>query len=246
MFINPFLLDYFWFPRIPANCEKPPTIYAILNSIVNFDKNPKEKIKNLAKYGREKIFDFSYPLSEKIDKEEFECMILNHYLMRRINFDTVTAFRIQLNVRLNEIMPMYNKLFDLLYDNDLFGEITKRDGTDNRTTNNSSNTQNTVSNTSSNETIADLRHSDTPQDKINNLKDGKYVTDADYNKTNSNDSSRSDGNSFNESNGTDDNVYHETISKINLFEIYNKFNEEINHIYSLIFKDLDELFYSIE
>ena len=66
--------------------------------------------------------------------------------MIRIGFDTVTAFRIQLNVKLNEIMPLYNKMFDLLYDNDLFGEITKRDGTDNRTTQNTSISENTVNN----------------------------------------------------------------------------------------------------
>ena len=85
MIYNPFfLIDYFWFPKIPENCDKPPTLYSIMNSIVNFGKEDKEKIKDLAKYSREIIFDFDYPLSEKIDKEEFECMILNHYMMRRI------------------------------------------------------------------------------------------------------------------------------------------------------------------
>ena len=67
------------FPVIPNNCEKPPTLYAILNSIVNYDKEDKTKIKDLAKEGREKIFDFDYPLSDKLDKEEFECLILNKF-----------------------------------------------------------------------------------------------------------------------------------------------------------------------
>lgn len=243
---NPFfLIDYFWYPPIPTNCEKPPTVYSILESIVNFGEDDKQKIKDLAKYGRSTIFNFDYPLSEKITKEEFECMILNHYLMRRIGFDTVTAFRIQLNVKLNEIMPMYNKLFDLLYDNDLFGEITKRDGTDNRTIQNTSTSQNTVNNNSSNETISDLRNSKLPQNKLSNVRDGSYVTDYNYNKTNSEDTSESKGNSSNNTNGKDDNIYHETISKVNMFDIYTKFNSEIKHIYSLIFNDLDELFYSL-
>ena len=244
--MNPFfLLNYFWFPRIPNNCEKPPTIYSILESIVNFGKDEKEKIKDLAKYGREKIFDFSYPLTDKITKEEFETMILNHYMMRRIGFETVTAFKIQLNVKLNEIMPIYNKMFDLLYDNDLFGEITKRDGTDNRNTKNNSVTTNDIENESENDTITDTRKSDTPQDKLENVRDGKYVTEYEYNTTNSKDKAKSKGNSTNETTGLDNNVYHETISKVNMFDIYTKFNEEMKSIYGMIFSDLDELFYSL-
>ena len=247
MMFNPFLINYFWFPRIPQNCTKPPTIYAILESIVNYGKecNDREKIKDLAKYGRTTIFNFDYPLTSKLNKEDFECMILNHYMMRRIGFDTVTAFRIQLNVRLNEIMPIYNKMFDLLYNNDLFGEITKRDGTDNRTMSNISKTKNTVENESQNETIADLRNSKMPQNKLENIRNGSYVTDYNYNQTNSNDNSTSTGNSENESSGNDENVYHETVSKINMFDIYTKFNEEMKSIYSMIFNDLDELFYSV-
>ena len=243
---NPFyLIDYFWFPRIPTNNEKPPTIYSILESIVNYGTDDKQKIKDLAKEGRTTIFNFDYPLSDKVTREEFECMILNHYLMRRIGFDTVTAFRIQLNVKLNEIMPTYNKMFDLLYNNDLFGEITKKDGTDNRKTENKSETENTLNNKSENETISDLRNSKLPQNKLQNLRDGSYVTDYNYNTTNSNDNSNSKGTSSSNTNGSDTNEYHETTSRIDMFDIYTKFNSEIKHIYTLIFNDLDELFYSL-
>jgi len=243
---NPFyLIDYFWFPRIPTNNEKPPTIYSILESIVNYGTDDKQKIKDLAKEGRTTIFNFDYPLTDKVTKEEFECMILNHYLMRRIGFDTVTAFRIQLNVKLNEIMPTYNKMFDLLYNNDLFGEITKKDGTDNRKTENKSETENTINNKSENETISDLRNSKLPQNKLQNVRDGSYVTDYNYNTTNSNDNSNSKGTSSSNVNGSDTNEYHETTSRIDMFDIYTKFNSEIKHIYTLIFNDLDELFYSL-
>ena len=246
MIYNPFyLIDYFWFPQLPSNCEKPPTVYSILESIVNYGKDDKQKIKDLAKEGRSTIFNFDYPLTDKVNKEEFECMILNHYLMRRIGFDTVTAFRIQLNVKLNEIMPVYNKMFELLYNNDLFGEITKKVGTDNRTTENNSTTENTLNNNSENETISDLRNSKLPQNKLQNLRDGSYVTDYNYNTTNSNDKSNSSGTSSSNANGTDNNEYNETISRIDMFDIYTKFNSEIKHIYTLIFNDLDELFYSL-
>ena len=108
-----------FYPFLPPNCNKPPTIYTILESIVNpdvdlNDPSPEVKIKDLAKTGRSTIFNFDYPLTSNITKEKFETIILNHFLQRRIGFETVTAFRIQLDVKLNEIMPLYNKMFDAL------------------------------------------------------------------------------------------------------------------------------------
>lgn len=237
--------NLFFVPFIPVMNEKPPTVYSILESIVNYGKTDKTKIKDLAKEGRSTIFDFDYPLSSKITKEDFECMILNHFLMRRIGTDTVTAFKIKLNVKLNEIMPMYNKLIDLLYEENAFGEITKRTGKDNRIIQND--TSNEMENTANteNENIADRRGSNTPQNQLQNVRDGKYVTEYHYDKDNgkSKDTSKTNGKS--NSNTKDDNTYEETTSRINLFEIYSKLNEEIKNIYTMIFKDLDSLFYQL-
>ena len=140
------------FPPLPNDISEPPTLYSLLESIVNFDALNKTKIKDLAKMGRSTIFDFNYPLTSNISKEDFECMILNKFLMRRIGFDTLTAFKIQLNVKLNEIMPAYNKLFDSLNGWNLFndGEIERRI---NEETNSS-----TTSTTSSNSGTEDLRY----------------------------------------------------------------------------------------
>ena len=237
------------YPFIPRNCDKPPTIYSILESIVNYGKDDKTKIKDLAKVGRTKIFDFDYPLSDKISKEEFECMILNHYITRRIGFDTPTLFKIQLNVKLNEIMPMYNKMFDSISGWDIFkdGEKTTRYGTDNREINSSSNTENSLHNTSNSENTSDRRASDTPQNELDNVRDGKYVTGYNYDTNNAKDKSDSNGTSQNTTNTNDDNTYNEIIEKTNAnkIEILKQMQQEIKSIYSLIFKDLDDLFYSI-
>lgn len=234
---NYFLL----FPRIPTMNEKPPTVYSILQSIVNFGKEEQTKIKDLAKTGRTTIFDFDYPLTDKINKETFECMILNHFLMRRIGFDTVTAFKIQLNVKLNEIMPLYNKMFNAMDNWDIFndGEKTTRNGTDNRTTNIT--TTNTLQNTS--ETTSDRRYSELPQSEIDNVKNANYLTD--YNFDTNNDVSNSSGNS--ENNTKDDNTYNETIEKTpsDKIAIYKEFQENLKTIYGMIFKDLDCLFYQL-
>ena len=85
--IYPFLMP----PAYP-DYNIPPTLYVVLESMVNFSSENKVKIKDLAKEGREKIFDFQYPLSDKIIKEDFECLILNHFMMRRIGFETIIIF----------------------------------------------------------------------------------------------------------------------------------------------------------
>jgi len=237
--------NLFFVPFIPVMNERPPTLYSLLQSIVNYGKDEQTKIKDLAKAGRTKIFDFDYPLSDKITKEDFECMILNHFIMRRIGFDTLTAFKIQLDVKLNEIMPMYNKLIDLLYEENAFGEITKKTGKDNRVVQNATTNEMENSSNTSHENISDRRGSDTPQNHLENVRDGSYVTEYHYDKDNSKNTDTSKSNGKSNSNTKDDNVYEETTSRINLFEVYAKLNEEIKNIYTMIFKDLDCLFYQL-
>lgn len=261
--IFPYIDNNYFLPFlfIPANCEKPPTVDTILESIVNYGKDEKTKIKDLAKVGRTTIFDFDYPLTDKISKEDFECMILNHFLMRRIGFETVTAFRIQLNVKLNEIMPVYNKMFDALENWNIFddGEITERTGTDNRTqnsTNESTNeTENSLSNSSTTATTntSDRRNSELPQNQLEDLRNGSYVTNYNYDtETNSGqDSSQSQGTSTSTNNTTnnltDNNIYNETIkrSPADKITIYKEFQENLKSIYGMIFKDLECLFYQL-
>lgn len=218
---------------LPVDYDIPPTIYAILNSYVNFDSEVKTKIKDLAKVGREVIFDFDYPLTDNVSKEDFECMILNNFLMRRIGYDTLTAFKIALDVKLNEIMPKYNKLFDSMIGWDLFsdGESITR---------NKNNTLNsTASSTGTGSNISDRRYSDTPQNQLSDIRDGKYVTDYNYDT----DTSSTTNNSTDSSTGTETEVINKTIGDKN--SLYKIFSKEINNVYTLIFKDLEPLFYGL-
>lgn len=253
MFLFPYIDNGYplIYPFLPRNCDLPPTIYSILDSIVNFGKPENEKIKvpQLSENGRSTIFNFDYPLSNNISKEKFETMILNHFLLRRIGFDTVTSFVVQLNVKLNEIMPMYNKMFDAIDGWDIFkdGEKITRYGTDNREINSTSNTENTLHNKSNSENISDRRYSDTPQNELDNIKDGKYVTEFNYDTNNAEDISDSNGTSQNTTNTNDDNNYNEITEKTNAnkIEILKQMQQEIKSIYSLIFKDLECLFYQL-
>ena len=259
---------------IPSNCSKPPSLFYLLESIVNHNVDlnepaPDVKIKDLAKIGRTTIFNFDYPLSTHITKEKFETMILNHYLMRRINFDTLTAFRIQLDVKLNEIMPIYNKMFDSLENWNIFedGETTKRESIDERNINVNSNTKNEVASntnneinsniTNSSENTQDLRNSKLPQNEIQNVKDGKYLSEYNYNSNNanSNDISNQTGTSNNTTNTKTDNITNtndnnnenETITRspADKISIYKSMQDDIKSIYTLIFDELDELFYGV-
>lgn len=249
---------FMFYPFLPPNCNLPPTIYTILESIVNPDVDlnnpaPEVKIKDLAKAGRSTIFNFDYPLTSNITKEKFETMILNHFLQRRIGFETVTAFRIQLDVKLNEIMPLYNKMFDALENWEIFndGEVTTRTGTDTTTSQNTNNTSNSLTNQSSTSTTdtSDRRNSELPQNQLEDLRNGSYVTNYNYdtNTNNGQDSSTSQGSSQATNNGTDNKQYSETITRTpaDKIAILKEMQENIKSIYTMIFKDLECLFYQL-
>lgn len=203
----------------------PPTLYAIMNSIANYNSETETKIRNLAKATHNKIFDFDYPLSSAMSKEDFECQILNHYIMRRINFDTFNAFQIYLENKLNEILPFYNKLFDSLNDFNLFndGEKITRNLTENGTS--SLNSTNDI----------ESRMSEYPLGQLSDINDGNYVSTQNL----------SNGSSVN--NGATNNNTVETINRspIDKMDLYQKYLETKSSIMTMIYKDLDILFYGI-
>ena len=226
--VYPFIIP----PAYP-DYNLPPTLYRLLNSIVNFDAEEQTKIKNLAAAGREDIFDFEYPLSTHVDKEDFECLILNHFLMRRIGYDTLNAFKIALNVKMNEIMPMYNKMFDMLDGWNIFndGEITSRTVTDSGT--------NSLNNITTSQNTSDRRYSETPQQQLQNVRDGKYITDYNYDTDNGSVSSSSAG--------TDSRSTLESITRTpsDKMKLYKEFIENKKSIMTMIFEEIEPLFYGL-
>ena len=231
--------------KLGISQDEPPTIYALLNSYVNFANDTPTKIKDLASAGRAMFFDFDYPLATGMTKSEFECMILNHFMMRRIGYETVTAFKMALNVKLNEIMPMYNKLFESINSWDIFddGEIMDRSVTDSRSVSNagtSSGTNNTINSASS-----DQRYSDTPQNALQDVRDGQYVTEYNYNQdsaSSSNATSATTSNNTIEGGSQTERIVRTPSDKMHL---YTEFLKNRQNIYTMIFKDLDSLFYQI-
>ena len=249
-------LDYPLVPNLRKlwnDFDIPPTVYSILNSYVNFGKEDKTKIADLAKAGRAVFFDFDYPLAEGWSKEDFETMVLNHFLMRRIGYETVTAFKIALNVKLNEIMPEYNRLFMSIKNWDLFkdGELVTRDLTDNKNSNSTvQNNQTSTSNgTDTASGTSDRRYSDTPQNQLADVRSGSYVTEYNYdqNTNNATSTNTSTVNANGTNTSTDSTAQHETITRspADKIRLYSEFLTAKQNLYTMIFKDLDSLFYQL-
>ena len=230
---RPYRIYPFIIPPAFPDYNLPPTLYRLLNSLVNYDEEEQTKIKDLAAAGREEIFDFEYPLSSHVEKEDFEVLILNHFLMRRIGYDTLNAFKIALNVKLNEIMPIYNKMFDMLDGWDIFndGEEVSRTVSDA-----GSNSLNNITSTSN---ISDRRYSDTPQNQLTNVQNGSYITDYNYDTDTGSVSSSAAGSD------TRYTVESITRSPSDKMKLYKEFIENKKSIYTMIFEDLDVLFYGL-
>lgn len=192
---------------------EPPTLYSIMNSMANYGQEEQTKIRNLAQATHSKIFDFNYPLSSKVNREDFECQILNHYIMRRIGFETFTAFKIYLENKLNEILPYYNIMFDSLADYNLFndGETITRSKTDNGTSGTST------------------KFSQYPLNQLNDIDNNSYVST----QTVSNGSANTTTNEI------------EKRTSIDKMDLYLKYLETKNSIMTMIYKDLDILFYGL-
>ena len=199
--------------------------------------------------GKELFFDFDYPLATGINKDDFEVMILNHFLMRRIGYETVTAFKIALDVKLNEIMPLYNKLFESIENWNLFndGETINRNVINNSNSiNTNTNTNITTSNGTTNNT-SDRRFSETPENKLSDIRDGNYVSEYNYDQDNGSVNNTTNSNTNANSSTSDNASTSENIVRTpgNKMELYAEFLKNRQNIYTMIFKDLDPLFYQI-
>lgn len=61
---------------------------------------------------RANVFDFDYPIFDETYRPVLEKKILKHYYTREICAETVGLWKHFLSMRMNEIMPYYNKLYE--------------------------------------------------------------------------------------------------------------------------------------
>ena len=210
--------------------DEPPTLYSLMESYVNYGKEESEKVKiiNLPEAFKSYLFDFDYPLDNTL-KPSFEENFLNHYMMRRIGFETYMAFKIHLKDKLNTIMPKYNKLL-LEFSNIDFRGVKEihtrsyRKTIDENTTGTSSNT-------------VDNRFSNVPQNEITDVQNGTYMTDYTLNTS----SGRLGGTLSND----EDYLENLEIDKGDPTDEYMKLQDKINNVYDMIYKELNCLFFQV-
>ena len=89
-------------------------------------------ISDIIANSRNKVFDFSYPIFDESYRSVLETKIIKHFYTREICTETVGQWKHFLDMRMNEIMPYYNKLyeselieFNPIYDVDLTRDHNK-------------------------------------------------------------------------------------------------------------------------
>ena len=103
----------------------------ILNLVRQFGTGA--TLKEQINTARSKIFDFDYNLYNCSNissdfKSYFEKQFLQKYLQYEIGFETVELFKLNLETKLNLILPKYNLLFetfDKIHETNLIGESEK-------------------------------------------------------------------------------------------------------------------------
>lgn len=224
---------------------KPLTLLSVLQ-MYDTSAGLTSKISDLSGLYHEEIFDFNYPLTTNVNKDDFEIKILKHFILRRIGFETIQAFKLMLDDKLNTIMPKYNIMLDNYYHNlNLYTKTDTEVEEYEASGSNSGTNSNNTTNSSTNSSTSDNRMSDTPQNAIADVQSGTYVSEYSYNVdsgTNS-DTSVSSGTNTNQS----EDEY--TRTRHNTTNIYGKdileITQNIENVYELIFNDLDELFYQL-
>lgn len=215
------------------------------------------------------MFNFPFPMFQGMTSQELCVQILMHYFMREIGLETVALWKHQLQVRMTGIMPYYVKLAE--------SEISKSEALQNRniienvnrkgdeTTKRNLATEmhqvdtGSQSSTSSGDSTRNGQTlvSDTPQDGLQNVINGTYLSNASVEKDDQIVSNKADvstdraltGNQ--EENEGNEKGYQENVSREtsgfdgDIVDTITRYREAILQIPLMIIKDLSSLFISI-
>ena len=116
------------------------------------------------------VFNFDWPIFDEAYRLGLEEKILRHYYTREIGEETIGLWKLRMEDRLNLIMPKYNQLYESakLEFNPFYDVDYTRRGTNSGEGTSSGTTSSTGNN----------MHSDTPQNGLESILSGEYLTDA--------------------------------------------------------------------
>lgn len=140
------------------------------------------KIRDLVKIN----FDFGlkdYPIFNEDYRSHLNEMIIHHFYMREIGFDTPALFKFKLNQRMAEIMPHYNRLYAEIENTYI---LSSDDTTDTTTYNTKTTNKDETTLDSDNKEL----YQDTPEGVLDDVFNSditstRYATNATRNKTDS-------------------------------------------------------------
>lgn len=229
-------------------------------------------IDDIIEIARKKIFDFQYEIPA-VFKQPLEHKILSHYYMNEIGQETYGVFHLFLKNKMREIMPYYNKLyesvlidFNPMEDIDLTthtaGKSEVNENGNGKTTDvgiDSIEHKGTITDKMSMNDNGKQFYSDTPQNQLSDIDDGKYLTT--YTKNTAN-NEHTNTRTF--TGNKDDGTHNNTINNINerntkgnndvwtitkgktaghtYSQLLNEYRDTIINIDSMIIRDLRNLF----
>ena len=111
------------------------------------------------------LFDFDYPISDQIWKEELERDIINYFYFHEIGSETPDRFKWQFRTRMLLIMPKYVKLYDALQEVNPLATLQMTEESTDRTTSSGSTTTSSTTNTQADDMRTDYPdHADISND----------------------------------------------------------------------------------
>ena len=209
-------------------------------------------VKTLVEHG----FDFgleSYPIFDEGYRPHLNGKIVEHYMLREIAHETPEIFAYRLNVKMNEIMPYYNKIYAAtMRDIDIFSTVdTTTSGTSKQTTtgSQSADTRNVSRGTSQNASEAKATHSTYPNDYEANP-EGLYGTDVNASQTHGSTSSEENsegGSKSASSNKADGESLSRTTGRtVPYADILSRLGDVFYNVDLMVIGELEDLFYGID
>jgi hypothetical protein len=189
------------------------------------------------------IFGTNFPIFDEEYREHLCKKILQHYYTREIAYETPSLWIFKLRVRMNEIMPYYNQMYkSAQLEFDPFKDFEYRvthEGED------SSTGSNEYSDSSNGTTNNVNKYSETPQNGLQGVMSGEYLTTASVDDNSSESSSTSNS----ESTASSTNKWNELLSGKRNGDSYSKLLQDYRNTFINVDLDiinsLSDLFFNL-
>ena len=211
--------------------------------------DPFEIVKNA--YPR--IF-LDFPIYDESHREELCTKILLHYYMDEIGLETYALWKLQLNIRLREIMPFFNTLYEAMGHSDLFSNVNINRTYNKRGTNDTKSENTTSASTKGTNQGKEHsldKYSETPQGGLSGIESDKYLTNARITENGREDTTATstDGKANFSQNDLSNETYEERTSGKDggksYFELLQEYREKIITIDNQIIENLSNLFMGV-